>query len=151
VVLVGGLGGDAQGHEGRHRRDHVDDALERVRVALIIVAAIVILRDAYDALQAPKTLDAPLVGVAVNVGVVLVGGLGGDAQGHEGRHRRDHVDDALERVRVMERAQAAALASAGVGLLVLGLKFFAWWITGSLAIISAPSITAEKYSALWWP
>ncbi len=36
----------------------------------------------------------------------------------------------------MERAQAAALASAGVGLLVLGLKFFAWWITGSLALYS---------------
>lgn len=37
---------------------------------------------------------------------------------------------------VMERAQAAALASAGVGLLVLALKFFAWWITGSLALYS---------------
>ncbi|MGE7415976.1 cation diffusion facilitator family transporter [Methylobacterium tarhaniae] len=36
----------------------------------------------------------------------------------------------------MERAQAAALASAGVGLLVLALKFFAWWITGSLALYS---------------
>jgi cation diffusion facilitator family transporter len=37
---------------------------------------------------------------------------------------------------VMERAQAAALASAGVGLLVLALKFGAWWITGSLALYS---------------
>ncbi|TGD94763.1 cation diffusion facilitator family transporter [Methylobacterium nonmethylotrophicum] len=36
----------------------------------------------------------------------------------------------------MERAQAAALASAGLGLLVLGLKFGAWWITGSLALYS---------------
>ncbi|MET7244320.1 cation diffusion facilitator family transporter [Methylobacterium sp. EM32] len=36
----------------------------------------------------------------------------------------------------MERAQAAALASAGVGLLVLALKFGAWWITGSLALYS---------------
>ncbi|KMO38763.1 cadmium transporter [Methylobacterium variabile] len=36
----------------------------------------------------------------------------------------------------MERAQAAALASAGLGLLVLALKFGAWWITGSLALYS---------------
>ncbi len=36
----------------------------------------------------------------------------------------------------MERAQAAALASAGVGLLVLALKFVAWWMTGSLALYS---------------
>ncbi|MGY2049854.1 cation diffusion facilitator family transporter [Methylobacterium sp. JK268] len=36
----------------------------------------------------------------------------------------------------MERAQAAALVSTGLGLLVLGLKFGAWWLTGSLALYS---------------
>ncbi|MFE1601946.1 cation diffusion facilitator family transporter [Methylobacterium sp. ID0610] len=36
----------------------------------------------------------------------------------------------------MERAQAAALVSAGLGLVVLGLKFGAWWLTGSLALYS---------------
>ncbi|GJD58820.1 cation diffusion facilitator family transporter [Methylobacterium dankookense] len=36
----------------------------------------------------------------------------------------------------MDRTQKAALASAGVGLAVMGLKFLAWWLTGSLALYS---------------
>ena len=36
----------------------------------------------------------------------------------------------------MDRTQKAALASAGVGLAVTGLKFLAWWLTGSLALYS---------------
>lgn len=36
----------------------------------------------------------------------------------------------------MNRTQKAALASAGVGLAVTGLKFLAWWLTGSLALWS---------------
>ncbi len=36
----------------------------------------------------------------------------------------------------MDRAQKAALASAAVGLLVLGLKLGAYWLTGSLALYS---------------
>ncbi len=47
----------------------------------------------------------------------------------------------------MERAQAAALASAGVGLMVLALKFGAWWITGSLALYSD---TRSRASSTWW-
>ncbi|MEH3146048.1 MAG: cation diffusion facilitator family transporter [Methylobacterium frigidaeris] len=36
----------------------------------------------------------------------------------------------------MDRAQSAALVSAGLGLLVLALKFGAWWLTGSVALYS---------------
>ena len=36
----------------------------------------------------------------------------------------------------MDRAQTLALASTGLGLVVLGLKFGAWWLTGSLALYS---------------
>ncbi len=36
----------------------------------------------------------------------------------------------------MDRAQSAALVSAGLGLVVLALKFGAWWLTGSLALYS---------------
>lgn len=36
----------------------------------------------------------------------------------------------------MDRAQTLALASIGLGLVVLGLKFGAWWLTGSLALYS---------------
>jgi cation diffusion facilitator family transporter len=36
----------------------------------------------------------------------------------------------------MHRAQKAALASVGVGLIVLALKFGAYWLTGSLALYS---------------
>ncbi|GBU19864.1 MULTISPECIES: cation diffusion facilitator family transporter [Methylobacterium] len=36
----------------------------------------------------------------------------------------------------MERTQKAALASAGIGVLVTALKFGAWWLTGSVALYS---------------
>ena len=36
----------------------------------------------------------------------------------------------------MERTQKAALASVGIGLVVLGLKFAAYWLTGSVALYS---------------
>ncbi|MCK2052650.1 cation diffusion facilitator family transporter [Methylobacterium sp. 37f] len=36
----------------------------------------------------------------------------------------------------MDRTQKAALLSAGVGALVMGLKFAAYWVTGSLALYS---------------
>jgi divalent metal cation (Fe/Co/Zn/Cd) transporter len=36
----------------------------------------------------------------------------------------------------MDRTQKAALVSAGIGLAVTGLKFYAAWITGSLALYS---------------
>lgn len=36
----------------------------------------------------------------------------------------------------MERAQKVALGSVGVGLVVLGLKFAAFWLTGSIALYS---------------
>jgi cation diffusion facilitator family transporter len=36
----------------------------------------------------------------------------------------------------MDRAQKAALGSAGIGLIVLALKLGAWWVTGSLALYS---------------
>lgn len=38
--------------------------------------------------------------------------------------------------RSFDRAQLAALAGTGIGLLVLGLKFAAYWLTGSLALYS---------------
>ena len=36
----------------------------------------------------------------------------------------------------MERTQKIALASVGIGLVVLGLKFAAYWLTGSVALYS---------------
>ena len=41
-----------------------------------------------------------------------------------------------DRARIMARAQKAALGSVAVGLLVLGLKFAAYWLTGSVALYS---------------
>jgi len=36
----------------------------------------------------------------------------------------------------MEREQKVALGSIGIGLVVLGLKFAAYWLTGSIALYS---------------
>jgi cation diffusion facilitator family transporter len=53
---------------GHHKAEYFSAVVEG---ALIIVAALVILRDAWDAYFAPKPLDAPLLGLAVN-GVATV-------------------------------------------------------------------------------
>ena len=44
----------------------------------------------------------------------------------------------------MERTQKAALANVGIGLVVLGLKFAAYWLTGSVALYS-DALVAEAH------
>jgi cation diffusion facilitator family transporter len=53
---------------GHHKAEYFSAVIEG---ALIIVAAVVILRDAFDAYFAPKALDAPGLGLAIN-GVATV-------------------------------------------------------------------------------
>ncbi|AYO80852.1 cation diffusion facilitator family transporter [Methylobacterium brachiatum] len=56
---------DAEHPYGHHKAEFFSAVIEG---ALIIVAAILILREAYFGLLAPKPLDAPALGVAINLG-----------------------------------------------------------------------------------
>ena len=56
---------DAEHPYGHHKAEFFSAVIEG---ALIIVAAILILREAYFGLLAPKPLDAPALGLAINLG-----------------------------------------------------------------------------------
>jgi hypothetical protein len=44
----------------------------------------------------------------------------------------------------VERTRKVALSSVGVGLAVLGLKFAAYWLTGSVALYSDPMLSWRR-------
>ena len=56
---------DAEHPYGHHKAEFFSAVIEG---ALIVVAAVLILREAYFGLLAPKHLDAPALGVAINLG-----------------------------------------------------------------------------------
>ena len=56
---------DAEHPYGHHKAEFFSAVIEG---ALIVVAAVLILREAYFGLLAPKPLDAPAVGLAINLG-----------------------------------------------------------------------------------
>ena len=54
---------------GHHKAEFFSAVIEG---ALIVVAALLILRDAYFGLLAPKPLDAPVLGLAINFGASII-------------------------------------------------------------------------------
>lgn len=60
---------DAEHPYGHHKAEFFSAVIEGV---LIVVAAILILREAYNGILAPKALEAPALGLAINAGAGLV-------------------------------------------------------------------------------
>lgn len=60
---------DAEHPYGHHKAEFFSAVIEGV---LIVVAALLILREAYGGLLAPKPLDAPALGLAINAGAGIV-------------------------------------------------------------------------------
>ncbi len=60
---------DANHPYGHHKAEFFSAVLEGV---LIVIAAIVIAREAWDAIAHPRSLDAPLAGLAVNLGANVI-------------------------------------------------------------------------------
>lgn len=63
---------DANHPFGHSKAEYFSAVIEGV---LIVLAALAILREAYIALQTPKTLEAPGVGLLISVGATLLNGL----------------------------------------------------------------------------
>lgn len=60
---------DANHPYGHHKAEFFSAVLEGV---LIVIAALLIAREAWDAIAHPRSLDAPLAGLAVNVGANVI-------------------------------------------------------------------------------
>ncbi|MBE7203867.1 MAG: cation transporter [Parafilimonas terrae] len=63
---------DAEHPYGHHKAEFFSAVIEG---ALIVVAALMILRDAYFGLLAPKSLDAPASGLAINFGASVINAI----------------------------------------------------------------------------
>lgn len=63
---------DANHPYGHHKAEFFSAVLEGV---MIIIAALLILREAWAAFAAPRLLDAPLAGLAVNISASVINGL----------------------------------------------------------------------------
>ncbi len=72
ALQVAALPADDDHPYGHHKAEYFSAVIEG---ALIIVAALLILREAFHGMLAPKPLDAPLVGLAVNAAATVINGI----------------------------------------------------------------------------
>ncbi|MGR3582014.1 MAG: cation diffusion facilitator family transporter, partial [Sagittula sp.] len=69
AIRVAAMPADTNHPFGHHKAEYFSAVLEGV---LIIVAALLILREAWTGFWAPRPLDAPLLGLAVNIGATAL-------------------------------------------------------------------------------
>ncbi|WP_422000829.1 cation diffusion facilitator family transporter [Roseovarius mucosus] len=70
---------------GHHKAEFFSAVLEGV---LIVIAALFILREAYDGFQAPRAMDAPLLGMAINMAAGAINAIWALALIRNGRRYR---------------------------------------------------------------
>jgi len=72
AVRVAARPADANHPYGHHKAEYFSAVLEGV---MIILAALLILVEAYEGFRQPIVLDAPIAGIAINIGATLINGL----------------------------------------------------------------------------
>jgi len=124
AIRVAARPADASHNFGHHKAEYFSAVLEGV---MIIVAALLILKEAYEGLLSPRALEAPLEGIAINLvatainaawAMVLVrrgGALKSPALVADGKHLWTDV-----------------LTSAGVAIGVVLAMVTQWWILDPL-------------------
>lgn len=115
---------DASHPFGHHKAEYFSAVLEGV---MIVVAAIFILREAYDGLLSPRVLDAPVEGLLVNSGATVVNAVWAWVLVRWGRRLKS---PAL--VADGKHLWTDVLTSAGVAIGVLLALVTGWWILDPL-------------------
>ena len=115
---------DASHPFGHHKAEYFSAVLEGV---MIVVAAIFILREAYDGLLSPRVLDAPVEGLLVNSGATVVNAAWAWVLVRWGRRLRS---PAL--VADGKHLWTDVLTSAGVAIGILLALVTGWWILDPL-------------------
>jgi len=72
AVSVSAMPADANHPYGHDKAEYLSAVLEST---LILIAALAILREAYEAFMHPRPLQTPLLGTAINLGATLLNGL----------------------------------------------------------------------------
>ena len=105
---------------GHHKAEYFSAVLEGV---IIIVAAMFILREAYDGLMAPRALDAPVTGLIINGVATAVNGVWAFVLVRQGRRLKS---PAL--VADGKHLWTDVVTSVGVVVGVLAAVATGWWI-----------------------
>lgn len=120
AIHVAAKPADADHPYGHHKAEFFSAVLEGV---MIIVAALLILREAYHGFLSPKVLDAPIEGLLVNLGATAINGFWASILVSRGRM---HKSPAL--VADGKHLFTDVLTSAGVAVGFLLAVTTGWWI-----------------------
>jgi len=124
---------DANHPYGHHKAEFFSAVLEGV---LIVLAALFILREAWDGLMSPRALDAPGLGLMVNAGAGLINAGWAWLLIREGRRHRSPAL-AADGQHLMTDVVSSAGVLAGVALAVAT----GWWVLDpALAVLVALNI-----------
>ncbi|GGE19434.1 cadmium transporter [Aureimonas endophytica] len=126
---------------GHHKAEYFSAVVEGV---LIVVAALLILREAWGAFQAPRSLEAPLAGIAVNSVATLINLVWALYLIRLGRERRSPAFDADGR-HLMADVVTSVGVVAGLGVATA----VGWlWLDPLLAALVALNILREGWKVV---
>jgi cation diffusion facilitator family transporter len=130
AVRVSAAPPDANHPYGHHKVEYFSAVLEGV---LIIVAALAILREAYFGFMAPRVLDAPMAGLAVNALATVINGVWCTVLIRRGRRLRSPAVVADGRHLLTD-----VVTSVGVlaGLMLVPVTGWAWLDSGLAALVA---------------
>jgi len=132
---------DAEHHYGHHKIEYIVAVVEGV---LIVVAALLIFREAWEALRAPQPIAAPAAGIAVSALAAAVNGFWARHLGAAARAARSPVLEADAR-HIMADVVTTGGVLAGLGVaLATGWH----WADPLLAVIVACNILWEGYKVI---
>ena len=133
AIQVAAKPADANHPYGHNKAEFFSAVLEGV---MIIVAALLILREAYRGFMEPVGLDAPIEGLLVNLGATVINGVWAWVLISRGRKRQSPALVADGKLLVTD-----VLTSVGVAVGVLLAVATGWWILDpALAVLVAVNI-----------
>ncbi|WP_284145094.1 cation diffusion facilitator family transporter [Pseudosulfitobacter pseudonitzschiae] len=124
AIRVAAKPADADHPWGHHKAEFFSAVLEGV---MIIVAALLILHEAYDGFMTPAPLDAPLEGLLINMGATVINGIWAWVLVSRGREQKSPALVADGKHLVTD-----VLTSVGVAAGVLLAVGTGWWILDPL-------------------
>lgn len=141
AVRVSAAPADANHPYGHHKVEYFSAVLEGV---LIIVAALMILREAYFGFFSPKLIDAPALGLAVNAGATVINAFWSWMLIRQGRRLRSPAIVADGRHLLTD-----VVTSAGVLIGLLFVPLTGWlWLDSVLAAFVALNILWSGWSLM---
>lgn len=124
AIQVAARPADANHPFGHHKAEYFSAVLEGV---MIIIAALFILREAYDGFLSPRVMDAPVEGLLVNAAATAINGIWAFVLVRQGRRLKSPALAADGK-----HLWTDVVTSAGVAVGVLLAVVTGWWILDPL-------------------